>query len=203
MKKRNQLLKAARAAFGRDGYSRSSIDRIALDAAVSTRTIYNHFSSKEALFTAVIEESASLLAAQLTAAVESRLEGVTDLQDALTDLAKTWFYIRQENAAHLAMIQQAMAEARHLPAGLVNRWIEVGPARSTRVLADQLGRLMGGGYLRPSAPYRAANHFILLTIGELSRETFGASLAPSQAQIDAAVKDGVGAFLHGYSGARE
>lgn len=48
---------------------------------------------------------------RLTAAVERRLSGVTDLRDALTSLAKTWFYIRQENAAHLAIIQQAMVKA--------------------------------------------------------------------------------------------
>jgi AcrR family transcriptional regulator len=203
VKKRDQLVAAARTAFGRDGYTRASIDRIALDAAVSSRTIYNHFGSKEALFTAVIEESATLVAAQLSAAAESQLAEIIDLEESLRSLAKAWFYIRQDNAAHFAMVQQAMAEARHLPPELVNRWIEVGPARSTRVLADQLSRLMDGDRLRSSKPDRAANHFILLTIGELSRESFGNSLALSEAQIDETVRYGVEAFLRGYVGENE
>lgn len=198
VKKRDQIVMAARAAFGRDGYSRASIDRIAVDAAVSTRTIYNHFESKEALFTAVIVESATLVADQLSMTAESHFEHVADLQEALTGVVKSWFRIRQENAAHFAMVRQAMNEAPHLPPETVTRWMEVGPARSTRVLADLLSVLMDQGGLRFSNPERAANHLIMLTIGELSRESFGETLTLSEAQIDETVRDGVEAFLRGY-----
>jgi AcrR family transcriptional regulator len=203
VRKRAQVVTAARAAFGRDGYTRVSIDRIALDAAVSTRTIYNHFASKETLFTAAIEESATLVAEQLATAAERQLALTEDLQEALTGLAKSWFRFRQENAAHFAMVRQAMADAPHLPRELVARWIAVGPAKSTRVLADLLRPLMDQGCLRASNPERAANHFIMLTIGELSRESFGETLTLSEAQIDLTVREGVEAFLKGYAGRRE
>lgn len=194
---------AARTAFGRDGYTRASIDRIALDAAVSTRTIYNHFASKEELFTAAIEESATLVAEQLSTAAERQLAETGDIHEALAGLARSWFRIRQENAAHFAMVRQAMVEAPHLPRALVAHWMEVGPARSTRVLADLLLPLVEEGRLRASNPERAANHFIMLTIGELSRESFGETLTLSEAQIDLTVREGVEAFLGGYAGKRE
>ena len=48
------IMRAARAVFARDGYSRASIDVIAAAADVSTRTIYNHFASKEQLAVEVL-----------------------------------------------------------------------------------------------------------------------------------------------------
>lgn len=198
MGKRDQIVMTAREAFGRDGYTRASIDRIAAAASVSSRTIYNHFANKEALFTAVIVESATLVAEQLSIAAESQFAQIGDLQEALTSVAKSWFLIRRENAPHFAMVRQAMNEAPHLPRELVNRWMKVGPARSTQVLANLLRSRMEQGGLRSSNPERAANHLIMLTIGELSRESFGETLPLSKAQIEETVRDGVEAFLRGY-----
>ena len=55
-KKRAAILEAAVSAFVETGFDRASMDHIADIAAVSKRTIYNHFSSKELLFNAVIEQ---------------------------------------------------------------------------------------------------------------------------------------------------
>ncbi|MBN2526087.1 MAG: TetR/AcrR family transcriptional regulator [Deltaproteobacteria bacterium] len=54
-KKRTQILDAAATVFIEDGYERASMDRIAEMANASKRTVYNHFSSKEELFQAVLE----------------------------------------------------------------------------------------------------------------------------------------------------
>ncbi|MEV5986378.1 helix-turn-helix domain-containing protein [Streptomyces sp. NPDC052051] len=48
--KRRSIAQAARAVFGREGYSRASVDANAVEAGVSKRTIYNHFTDKEQLF---------------------------------------------------------------------------------------------------------------------------------------------------------
>lgn len=48
--------------FARDGYMRASVDAIAAEAGVSTRTIYNHFQDKAQLFQTVIQESATRVA---------------------------------------------------------------------------------------------------------------------------------------------
>ena len=55
--KRAAILKAARQNFLIGGYSKAAMAEIARDADVSTATLYKHFSSKETLFRAVIEEA--------------------------------------------------------------------------------------------------------------------------------------------------
>jgi TetR/AcrR family transcriptional regulator, regulator of autoinduction and epiphytic fitness len=53
--KRTAIVTAATAAFLRHGYEAASMDAIAADAAVSKRTVYNHFPSKRDLFRAVTQ----------------------------------------------------------------------------------------------------------------------------------------------------
>jgi TetR/AcrR family transcriptional regulator of autoinduction and epiphytic fitness len=54
-KKRDEIIDAAAQVFVTAGYDTASMDRIAEAAGASKRTVYNHFTSKEALFRAVIE----------------------------------------------------------------------------------------------------------------------------------------------------
>jgi TetR/AcrR family transcriptional regulator of autoinduction and epiphytic fitness len=55
-RKRAAILDAAVAEFREAGYEATSMDRIAASAGVSKRTVYNHFPSKEALFTRILEQ---------------------------------------------------------------------------------------------------------------------------------------------------
>ena len=54
--KRNSILDAAIQAFVKYGYDNTSMDRIAEIANASKRTVYNHFSSKDDLFNAVLDK---------------------------------------------------------------------------------------------------------------------------------------------------
>lgn len=54
-KKRASILDAAAAEFVRVGYDRASMDEIAVLAAASKRTVYNHFGSKAVLFREVLD----------------------------------------------------------------------------------------------------------------------------------------------------
>lgn len=54
--KRQIILKGAIEVFIENGYDTSSMDRIAEVAGVSKRTIYNHFTSKEILFQAIVAD---------------------------------------------------------------------------------------------------------------------------------------------------
>ena len=54
-RKRDVIVKAAFAAFLRDGYAGSSVNRIAEDAGVSIKTLYRHFDNKDDLFVGVIQ----------------------------------------------------------------------------------------------------------------------------------------------------
>ncbi|MET0129737.1 MAG: helix-turn-helix domain-containing protein, partial [Stenotrophomonas chelatiphaga] len=53
-RKRAAILDAAVAEFRAFGFAGTSMDRIAATAEVSKRTVYNHFASKDELFTAIL-----------------------------------------------------------------------------------------------------------------------------------------------------
>jgi TetR/AcrR family transcriptional regulator, regulator of autoinduction and epiphytic fitness len=55
-RKRDAIVRAAVEEFRASGYEATSMDRIAEVAGVSKRTVYNHFPSKEALFSMILEE---------------------------------------------------------------------------------------------------------------------------------------------------
>ncbi|MBC3863724.1 TetR/AcrR family transcriptional regulator [Undibacterium jejuense] len=53
-RKREAILQAAITEFRQNGFEATSMDKIAATAAVSKRTVYNHFPSKEELFSAIL-----------------------------------------------------------------------------------------------------------------------------------------------------
>lgn len=53
--KQEQILQGAIRVFLKEGYARSSMDRVSAEAGVSKQTIYSHFQDKEGLFKALIE----------------------------------------------------------------------------------------------------------------------------------------------------
>src|SRR5471030_2046299 len=65
-RKRQAIVDAAIAEFRAFGFEATSMDKIAATAGVSKRTVYNHFPSKDELFTHILlelwESSAALMA---------------------------------------------------------------------------------------------------------------------------------------------
>lgn len=186
--KRRAILEGALEVFARDGYTRAGIDVIAKEAGVSTRTIYNHFQDKAALFQTVISQSADQVAEAHTAVIDSYLRKVTDLEDDLTELGMA--LTRRgatDHARHFALVRHIQADADHIPRPAVQAWQDAGPLRVRRHLADRLAALPG---LRLDDPARAALHFTAL----ISPDTAYGAPAPDEAYIRA----GVRAFLYGY-----
>ncbi|GAA3935533.1 TetR/AcrR family transcriptional regulator [Litoribacillus peritrichatus] len=58
--KRHAILNGAKQAFIDQGFAATSMDHVASIAGVSKRTVYNHFSSKEDLFSAIVLELVAL-----------------------------------------------------------------------------------------------------------------------------------------------
>jgi AcrR family transcriptional regulator len=67
-RKRMAILAAAREIFLSQGYSAAAVDAIAARAFVSKQTLYNHFGSKERLFSEMVDE---FIARVLPAALEA------------------------------------------------------------------------------------------------------------------------------------
>jgi len=143
---RNRLIQAAREAFMAEGY-RASVDGIAARAGVAKQTLYNHFPSKDELFS----ESVGLV----SAAIVVTLDGQTD--DVRATLLRFGATFRQKvhGAEGLALFRTLMAEAARFPA-LAQAFFAKGPEQTAARLADFLGRAMAAGHLRQDDPGFAA-----------------------------------------------
>src|SRR5580693_6041063 len=75
MSTRDRTLDAALTAFGTRGYETTSLDALAAELGVRKQTILYHFTSKESLLDAVIDEAGTELIAVLSAAVTGTGEG--------------------------------------------------------------------------------------------------------------------------------
>ncbi|WP_128380056.1 TetR/AcrR family transcriptional regulator [Streptomyces cavernae] len=144
--KRRAIVRAARELFLRDGFG-VGMDVIAAEAGVSKVTVYNHFGSKEALFTAVIT---SALDEPLGHASSAALEGLPEAEDlraALLLAARAWVHAVRTNEDVIALRNLVAAERNRFPE-LGRAWQGRGPeghhpavAGALRALADQ-GRLV-------------------------------------------------------------
>lgn len=194
--KRRAVTGAARAVFGREGYARASIDAIAAEAGVSTRTVYNHFEGKEQLFSTVLHASAAQVADGFVADVEYRLTGA-DLEGDLVALGQALAAVRTDFPEHFAMVARIEDEVSHFPAETVDAWRRAGPLRVLNEIARRLQQLAGEGLLRVADPFVAAVHFAALTTAGLT--TYYGAPAPGGEGTAASVASGVEAFLHGYA----
>lgn len=194
--KQRAVLDSALTIFARDGYTRASIDAIAADAEVSTRTIYNYFQDKAGLFHAVILMSAARFAEAQIAIIDRYLRKVTDVEADLIAFGEAWVTPIPEYADHVALVRQINAEAGHIPQGTIDAWQEMGPLRVRRELARHLQQLADRGLLRVEAPERAALHFSLL-ISTLNPSYRGDDPRNNDEQAEV-VAAGVRVFLYGY-----
>lgn len=200
-RKRDAIIRGARTVFGREGYPRAGIDAIAVEAGVSTRTIYNHFRDKEQLFASVIQESAGQVSDALTELTEHHLDAVppSGLEAALIALGHDWVAAMAEFPEHFALVRQIAAEAAHLPPALLETWQHSGPRAARTALVDRFSRLAAEGALKADDPARAAAHFHLLVFAEITDRThLGATPLPPP-EVTTLITSGVHAFLYGYT----
>lgn len=194
--KRRAILAGALALFSRDGYTRASLDAIATEAGVSSRTIYNHFRDKAQLFQAVIQESSGRVAEIQTAIIDRHLSKIVDLEADLVEFGLAWLAVTDSAVApHFALVRQINAELEHIPQPAIDAWRETGPRRVRSELAERLGRIADRGSLRIPDQDRAAVHLMLLVSHD--NLPYGADARDEKERI-AMVTAGVRTFLHGY-----
>jgi AcrR family transcriptional regulator len=198
--KRRAILRGGLRVFAQQGYTRGSIEAIAEEAVVSTRTIYNHFGDKAKLFEAVIQASATEVADAQIRVINQYLHRVTDIEADLIEFAVVWATPMAEFADHFAMVRQVDAEIGHLPSAVIEAWQEAGPRRVATELAAKFSALADRGLLRLDDPHRACVHFSLLTTGEVRSRGYRGALPVPAKEIAASATAGALAFLHGYGG---
>lgn len=190
MKKREDIVLAAKQAFFDGGFAAASIESIAAAAGVSKVTVYNHFGDKRGLFTAAVENECELIRGQLL---------FDDVAGRLRDrliafgMAMVTFLSRPEM---IQFEQRIAAEVEHEPElGLC--FLNAGPRRMHKALAGLLEREAARGHLRLADPMQAAEHLAAMCKGLADMERRFAGVSDPQTN-ERRVVSAVDLFLAGY-----
>ncbi|MGW2421117.1 TetR/AcrR family transcriptional regulator [Streptomyces sp. NPDC001709] len=210
LEKQMAIASASCTLFGREGYARASVDALAAEAGVSTRTLYNHFpGGKAQLFQTVVTWTSSEVRdaqlARLRAVLDpERPPRTEDLERDLVALARAFVGLMADYPNHFALVRHIHAEADHVPPEVLQAWHEAGPEPVGRALAEAMTHLADAGLLDPHGDATlAATHFMALTSHTIVQSTHYGVLPLPPTQTDRLIRGGVAAFLRAYGVGRD
>jgi len=193
------LIAAATRVFLRDGYGSSSIDKVAGEAGVSTRTIYERFKNKGDLLGAVINR---LVERDMETVLATEELDRLDPRQALTTIGEV-ITGRACNPDSAALFRICAAESHRFPE-LAAKMRGSAKARVDDAIANYLRRQTLRGTLRLSDPDRAAALFLQMVCAELHEcLLFGSPEDMAKIDSDAHLKHVVDIFLYGAVPRRE
>lgn len=190
--KRNEILAIATDIFLIEGYGRASMEKVHSRLGGSKRTLYNHFSSKEVLFEAIVT---SVSDKALVALKQPRAED--NLRGALNCMGTDYLSVLLSRDG-LALYRTMASEAKHFPE-LAKGFFLNGPARASRHLADFFREQVVKGTLDVEDPQAAAEQFLGAVRGDLHLAAIFESNVPSKKVVDSTVASAVDIFLCGVS----
>jgi len=191
--KRAQILSGAATVFAADGYGGASMARIAAVAGVSKGTLYNHFDSKAALFTAYVGETCD----RNLARVFDSADHDGDPAAVLRGIGKRMLQMMLSDVG-LAIYRVVIAEAAKFPE-LARGFFNAGPARAIGFMADWLAEETRRGRLTVADPAFAAEQFFNLCQTRLVlRRRLEMLPDPPESEIDQVIEASVAMFLRTY-----
>jgi TetR/AcrR family transcriptional regulator, mexJK operon transcriptional repressor len=191
--KRSQILAGAADVFATDGYEGASMARIAAVAGVSKGTLYNHFDSKAALFTAYVRDKCD----QNLARVFDSADHDGDPEEVLRGIGKRMVQMMLSDVG-LAIYRVVIAEAAKFP-NLARGFFEAGPERAIGFMAGWLAEETRRGRLSVPDPAFAAEQFFNLCQTRLVlRRKLEMLPDPPEADIERVVEASIAMFLRSY-----
>jgi TetR/AcrR family transcriptional regulator, mexJK operon transcriptional repressor len=189
----DSLIAAATRVFLRDGYGSASIDKVAREAGVSTRTIYERFRNKADLLVSVITRLVERDMATVFATAElERLQ----VRQALVTIGET-IAGRACDPEAAALFRIVSAEARRFPA-LAEKMRANTKTRMVNAIATYFRGQIHKGTLSLTDPERSAALFIRMVCAELHEcLLFGSPEEISKLDFAAHVDLVVRIFLNG------
>jgi TetR/AcrR family transcriptional repressor of mexJK operon len=178
-------------------YGGTSMEEIAVAAAVSKQTVYKHFNDKQTLFREVALGSVEHVSRDFQFHVAAVAEAL-DVPAALRDLARSYINAVM-NPVLLRRRQLVLREAGRFP-DIARKYYDSGPRRTISALSAAFARLARRGELAMDDPRRAATQFAFLVVGEpLDTAMFGgAGRGRRRRELDALAEAGVEVFLAAY-----
>lgn len=159
--RRTAILDIAREAFLEEGYSATSMSRIAALVGGSKATLYSYFPSKKDLFVAVIDRETNQL---FDSIFNVKLSG-GEPRGAFIDLVRRCISGLLSDTI-IKGYRLIIAEAGRFPE-ISKTSYELGVRRGLERMALYFGQVMLEGTLRPCDPREAAETFLDLTAGSL------------------------------------
>jgi TetR/AcrR family transcriptional regulator of autoinduction and epiphytic fitness len=175
--KRAAILEAALHEFEARGFRETSMDRIAESARVSKRTVYNHFSSKDSLFDAIVAE----LSERVQQVTDHRYDPALPLERQLRAIGEQLLDMLAA-PSFLTLARVAMVEMIRSP-DLARRTYELFRERQSG-LAQWLADATRDGRLAVDDPVWAADQFL----GLVKSFAFWPQILGGQAVPDAATR---------------
>ena len=188
-----RLLAAAAEIFLEKGFSATSVDEIAASAKASKITFYNHFGNKEQLFEKVVLR----LNERIDEGFAAALEGDISIEKGLLAFARQLMTVLYSGEA-VRLLRVLHSESERFP-HLGQIFEKAGPERSRRLLTAFIVEKMEQGKLRKAEPELAAEQFMHLALGELSRRLLLGLVTPSKNDIERRLKSAVDVFKRAYS----
>ncbi|MDP9007609.1 MAG: TetR/AcrR family transcriptional regulator [Pseudomonadota bacterium] len=186
------MINAATRVFLREGYGLASIDKVAAEAGVSTRTIYERFKNKADLLGAVISRLVDRMSTGLATVDLNRLE----LKAALMAIGQTITgRVRDPDAA--ALFRIVATEAHRFPE-LAAKMRETNKRCVNNAVAQYFRDQVGRGALTLADPERAATLFLQMICSELHESLlFGDEAAMAKLDCDSHLEHVINIFLRG------
>jgi AcrR family transcriptional regulator len=191
--KRKQILDGARRVFFAQGFAAASMGEIARAAKVSKGTLYVYFDSKEALFSALVEETKRETA-----------ERATELDADDPDVAKVLTELgvrlvgKMVAPQHVAMVRMVIGAAEQFPE-LGRVFYDAGPGYGMKRLAAYLAHQDGHGRLVVADPETAAWQLNgMLNHPVSTRVLLAGAPAPDDAAVRRYAEDAVATFMAAY-----
>ncbi|NPV85725.1 MAG: TetR/AcrR family transcriptional regulator [Anaerolineae bacterium] len=187
--RREQILDAAMLAFAKKGFDATSVSEIAQQAGLAKGTIYLYFSSKEDIFSAILDERSFV--GQLTNLLEDLQMPVDQV---LTRVAEQYYQYMEQ---YLPILRLAIAEACRFPNHVSRVYQEI-IQRGVEMLANYLTRLSQKGVIRAlDNPHMTARAFMgLLSSYVMTQELLGGSrVAPVERALW--IEEGIRLFVEG------
>jgi TetR/AcrR family transcriptional regulator, mexJK operon transcriptional repressor len=189
--RRRDIVLAGKKVFFAHGYPLASVDQIAAAAGTTKRTVYDHFGSKETLFTEVIAFAAGQFVTLLPAA--------TDLPDAPEDGMRTFLARLRALVVSPDVVRfqrLVIAEAERHPA-LGQAMHATAIADVERALTDYLDACVAAGRLPPQGTARAARTLIVLAIESLRLRALMGMESAADALDEAALDEAITRVIAG------
>lgn len=186
------LVQAAGRVFLEHGYDGASMELVAAQAGVTRKTIYNHFSGKDALFAAV----AISLCQQVVTAFDDVGQHSGTIEERLVGFCKAIIGL---------LISAPGLEIYRLIVGIVRRFPDLAKTLRdsaeeaiTAALTRHLDEEVASGALEIPDTRRAAFILIGVATGVVQRAMLGEPLRPDSADTDAYVREAVLMFCMRY-----